>query len=242
MNLSLTTLTTFAKAACGALFALCLVFPATSRADVYIQTSDRCGGIGCGVDASNTVTISQTAAQLLAGTVEVKVSLDSPYFFVSTGAGDMTFGFSSSLSGLALAILPATSSAGNWSIATVQTSGLQMDGVKFPATGYGADWGSSGGGNHDGGLLDLTVTKAGLTVSSFIASLQAGNIGSSLTNLFFAADVIAPDGQTGIIAFSAGPNGTSPVPVPALGAGLPGLIAACMGLVVFARRRRNRFA
>jgi hypothetical protein len=238
------SLTTFAKAACGALFALSLIFPSTSRADVYVQTSDRCSGAGCGVDANNTVTISQNAAQLLAGTVEIKVSLDSlaPYSFVSSGAGDMTFGFSSSLSGLALAILPTTSSASNWSIAPVQASSLQMDGIKYPGTGYGADWGSKGGGNHDGSLLDFTVTEGGLTVSSFIASLQAGHIGSSSTNLFFAADVIAPNSQTGIIAFSASPPRTDQVPAPALGAGLPGLIAACMGLVVFARRRRHKFA
>jgi hypothetical protein len=33
-----------------------------------------------------------------------------------------------------------------------------------------------------------------------------------------------------------------PVPVPVVGAGLPGLVAGCLGLVVLARRRRGRNA
>ena len=37
-------------------------------------------------------------------------------------------------------------------------------------------------------------------------------------------------------------GGTAPVPGPIFGGGLPGLIAACAGLVAFARRRRRRFA
>jgi hypothetical protein len=244
------SLSAFGKAACGALFALSLVFPATSRADVtYVQTSDHCDG-GCGIDTSNTVTISQTAAQLAAGTVEIKVSLDNGYSFVTTGAGDASFAFSSSLSDLTLKILSATSSSTLWS--TTKASSLKESALTYPATAYGLVWGGgTGGGKHDGGLLDFTVQSAstpGLTLASFISTLLGGVNGQTPTNALFAADVISPPnstGPTGIIDFSASsPSGTgpSPVPAPALGAGLPGLIAACMGLVVFARRRRLRFA
>jgi hypothetical protein len=240
------SLSAFGKAACGALFALSLVFPATSRADTYVQTSDHCDG-GCGIDTSNTVTISQTAAQLAAGTVEIKVSLDNGYSFVTTGAGDASFAFSSSLSDLTLTILSTTSSSTLWS--TVKNSSLKESALTYPTTAYGLVWGGgNGGGKHDGGLLDFTVSSTstpGLTVASFISTLLGGVNGQTPTNALFAADVISPPnstGPTGIIDFSASPSRDSPVPAPALGAGLPGLIAACAALVGFARRRRQRFA
>ena len=49
------------------------------------------------------------------------------------------------------------------------------------------------------------------------------------------------DGKTGSVVGTL-VSRTDPVPAPFVGAGLPGLIAACAGLVVFARRRRRRFA
>jgi hypothetical protein len=52
----------------------------------------------------------------------------------------------------------------------------------------------------------------------------------------------SPVAATGIVGATLVPNLTVPVPAPFVGAGLPGLIAACAGLVVFARRRRQRFA
>jgi len=226
--------TTFTKVTYGALIALALVFPATSRADTFVQTSDHCS-VPCGIDTNNTVTISQFSADA----VEIRVSLDTNWFFVTTGAGDASFAFSSSLAGLGLAILPTTSSFASWT--TTVASSLKMDGLTYPTTAYGAIWGGgNGGGAHDGGFLDFTVTsQSALSVASFLASLQGGLNGSNPTNALFAADVISPasGNPTGIIDFS-----SSPVPVPALGAGLPGLIAACMGLLVFSRRRRHRFA
>jgi hypothetical protein len=56
-----------------------------------------------------------------------------------------------------------------------------------------------------------------------------------------AAGSVVP-GATGVVGATLVPDLTVPVPAPFVGAGLPGLIAACAGLVALARRRRRRFA
>jgi hypothetical protein len=212
-----------------------VALPGVSRADVFQQTSDHCSATSgaCTIDTANTVTITQSAT----GVVDVKVSLDTHWFLIHTGAGDDTFAFSSTLSGLTLAVQSDTASFASWTTAT--TTSIKMDGLVFPATAYGLT-APFGPNDLTTGFLDFTVSATGLTVQSFINSLNfAVNNGGNPTgdNAIFAADVSAANGNTGIIDWS-----TRAVPGPLAGAGLPGLIAACAGLVAFARRRRHSFA
>jgi hypothetical protein len=72
-----------------------------------------------------------------------------------------------------------------------------------------------------------------LAIGSSVTSTVAG-LGFTLTEEY---DISAPDSTTGVN--SLGTIQVSAVPGPIVGAGLPGLIAACGGLLAFARRRRR---
>src|SRR5262249_57355729 len=89
-------------------------------------------------------------------------------------------------------------------------------------------------------FLGVTVAARGETAPTFVADLQgAPNPGGNRVQpaAFFAADVLnTNNGNTGIINFGV------PVPGPIVGAGLPGLVAACGALLALARRRRKLVA
>jgi len=209
--------------------------PASGYATTFTaaQNSDECSN-PCGIIAGNTVTVTDTG--LPAGTVDVTATLPASWSFITTGAGDASFAFSSSLSNLGLAIQPGTTNQLTWTtVGPVAT--LMEDGLVFHTSAYGADANRSpslGPGNN---ILVLTITAPGLTAATFVADLQAATNpgGNPVTPTpFFAADVLNNNnGATGIINFGV------PVPAPIVGAGLPGLIAACGALLALARRRRK---
>jgi hypothetical protein len=93
------------------------------------------------------------------------------------------------------------------------------------------------------GTTDLGIGSVNINGTQVFAGVDVTCASGNLlaANTPCAAGSVVP-GATGIVGATALPDPVRPVPAPALGAGLPGLIAACMGLVVFARRRRFRFA
>src|SRR5262245_53867791 len=209
------------------------VVPVASRAATFTfaQNSDECS-TPCGIIAGNTVTVTDVST----GTIQVTATMPASWSFITTGAGDASFAFSSSLSNLSLTIAPGTTNAGAWTTVGPVAS-LMEDGLVFHTSAYGADANRSpslGPGNN---ILVLTITAAGLTAATFVADLQAATNpgGNPVTPTpFFAADVLNNNnGATGIIDFGA------PVPAPIAGAGLPGLVLASGGLLAWWRRRRK---
>jgi hypothetical protein len=97
--------------------------------------------------------------------------------------------------------------------------------VSFVLTDLSGTWSSA--------ASVLTPNAAGNTVTAHVAVCGTTNADGSCNGSAGAF-------TTGFAVNGNVPVPNVPVPAPFVGAGLPGLIAACAGLVVFARRRRFR--
>lgn len=203
---------------------LTLAVPGAARADsfTFALTSDHCSG-GCltGQTSGGTVTVTDVSA----GVVSVDVTLANGNRFVSTGF-DTDFGFN--LAGNPTITFSGVTS-GFTPNANPQSAGsLHVDGTGFFEYGVNCTACGNGGSNPQNGPLDFTVSAAGLTAASFEQN-AAGQ--------FFAVDMISgTTGMTGAV------DASVRVPGPIAGAGLPGLVAACVGLIGLARRRRQKLA
>src|SRR5262249_17216433 len=217
----------------------------TAKADLYTIT-DCSNGLGCGT-GNNFGTVSTSN---ISGGVEVSISLSSTTFFLGNFDPSIMWDLKNISSAVINGVthyagyIPATGS-------TLTAGSHHPDGIG--TFNYGITWGGctsppspTCNGAAKGNLnqtLAFDLLATGLTTASFVAGTNSptGN------PLFFAFDIgrgctIGESGKLGCVATGFAGATLTAVPGPAMGAGLPGLIAACMGLVVFARRRRQRFA
>ena len=98
-----------------------------------------------------------------------------------------------------------------------------------------------------GSVLDAATLS--LPGGGFVASLSSSDdnlhtVSFAAVQTLVVADDLTIDGVVGTTVSSASSvhKGFSQVPGPIVGAGLPGLVAACAGLIGLARRRRRQIA
>jgi hypothetical protein len=207
-------------AGAAALLAGGLLASAPARADTFDLTSDHCTG-GClgGLTSAGTVTVTQTGTNQLHFVVSV-----APGFTIINTGFDGSFAFDlnpnqtvtySNLTAGVSVVGPNPGGAQNLT---------QFDG--FGSFEYAVLVNAQGGGSGITGPLSFDLSGTSLT----LASLEQNSSGA-----FFVVDVRGTNGNTGLVDAS-----VRNVPGPIVGAGLPGLVIACGGLLALARRRRQK--
>jgi hypothetical protein len=209
------------------------IWSGQARADVfgtvYDITYNGCS-VGCSTLTSyGTVSVSGNGTNSLT----VDIDLAANYYFFGSGNGTtVQFSTSAAVTGNTVSTNPSF-----WTFVpnatTLATNPL--DALGTFQSGFQCDNGASGT-NTCGNDFEFTVALNG---NGSIISETGGQHGT----LFFGLDLCnSTDG--GSTCLGTGPFGATlrAVPGPILGAGLPGLIAACAALAAFARRRRIRFA
>jgi len=205
-----------------AILALALV-PARASTVQYNLTVDQCTG-SCG--PTNTIFGTITLTDTVANTVEVNVSLNSPYQFIHTGF-PVTFAWS--LSGdptIVVDGLPA-----DWSLLSPTAGSLHMTGTDYFDYGVSCCSNQNGASHAQPGPISFTLSGSGVSTSSFQGTAA---------NHFFAVDIYNADtsfvggGNTGVVEAPGSPFGIADNPEPGSFALLGG------GLVAFGWMLRRK--
>jgi len=239
--------TAYSKACPWALALGLAVLPTLGHATTvtYVQTTQGCS-TSCGIDANNTVKVSDTVSPtnltpLAAGVFDVLVTLDTGWRFMTdpTGNGhEASLGFATSLGSLSFSIT-TPSSGFTANVQNLALGSLKIAPYVWDQTGNGGDGlSASGNGPSTFSVLDFTITTGtSLGLEDFLKTLLASTEGNLA---IFAADVSGANGNTGAIGFTRdltkGGGGQDTTPLPAA---LP-LFASGTGLLGFLTWRRKK--
>ena len=158
------------------------LLPVAANAVTFVQSSDDCGGSGCGINANNVINVTENGGQ-----TQISVSLASGWSFVDTGAngsgGSLNFG-------LANGVSPLTFTAVTTAAFTTTNGGYQVQGgttgtsttvagtlISAPAkfsfdNGYAVTCNTNGASSACGTPLTFLVN---LTLAAFLNDLVTSN-------------------------------------------------------------------
>jgi hypothetical protein len=205
---------------------------AVAQADTFNLTSCHISGSTCEggfipAPGFGSVTLTQAGTS-----VNFTVTLINGNRFVETGAGGgELFLFNDTIAGstiTTIATSPNTPAGGLSGFTNL--SPVHADGTGDFTASVECTVASDCNGGSAPTMTSLTFTVTNATVAQLEAANAAGNR--------FVADILCGAAQTQCNGLT-GPVDV-PIPGPVVGAGLPGLVMACGGLLALARRRRQK--